>query len=98
MEKLKTRASARKDGRLVEILGCGSSDVMGKDRTQQMDVIKQNRPILFTLKGSALKFHQSARPRGPERGSADESIFSHLPTEGRSFWEIYNELRTRSYL
>jgi hypothetical protein len=34
VKKMETRASARKDRRLVETLGCGSSDVMGNFHIQ----------------------------------------------------------------
>ena len=47
----------------------------------------------FASGGSAPKFHQSAHPRGPECGSADDLVFSHL-----SFAKGYEGRLLRSIL
>jgi hypothetical protein len=59
-------ASARKDGCLVEVLGCGSSHGMGYHLFQLSGVIKHGLTMEFIFRGSALKLHQSPHPRGPE--------------------------------
>ncbi len=66
MKKLGTCASARKDGRLVEALGCGSSDVMGNLPYEQVIVIKQDEPMGFNVRGSALPPPTYLRP--PKHG------------------------------